>query len=169
MGTPLSLNSKLLSLFTESFNVLVAITSEWQANKGVILYLWDAIDYSDLEQMVRMYFLGTFHQLEITVQERVSCSEESMHIMLQKVFLEPFISAQKNVYHGCPASIVIFFSQSSPQAGRETYCFKFIEEVLLVSWRRCWLSSHLLRSWSQTQHDCRCTACTGRFGMLTHS
>lgn len=44
---------------------------------------------------MRMYFLGTFHQLEITVQERVSCSEESMHIMLQKVFLEPFISAQK--------------------------------------------------------------------------
>lgn len=86
------------------------ITSEWQANKGVILYLWDAIDYSDLEQLMRMYFLGTFHQLEITVQEHVSCSEESMHIMLQKAFLEPFISAQKNVYHGCPASIVIFFS-----------------------------------------------------------
>lgn len=39
MGTPLSLNSKLLSLFTKSFNVLVDIKSEWQANKGVILYL----------------------------------------------------------------------------------------------------------------------------------
>lgn len=43
---------------------------------------------------MRIYFQGTFHQLEITVQEHVSCSEESMHIMLQKVFLEPFISAQ---------------------------------------------------------------------------
>lgn len=71
------------------------IKSEWQANKGVILYLWDAIDYSDLEQLVRMHFLGTFRQLEITVQEHVSCSEESMHIMLQKAFLEPFILAQK--------------------------------------------------------------------------
>lgn len=44
---------------------------------------------------MRMHFLGTFHQLEITVQEHVSCSEESMHIVLQKAFLEPFISAQK--------------------------------------------------------------------------
>lgn len=39
MGTPLSLNSKLLSLFTKSFNVPVGIKREWQANKGVILYL----------------------------------------------------------------------------------------------------------------------------------
>lgn len=169
MGTPLLLNSKHLSLFTKSFNVLVDIKSEWQANKGVILYLWDAIDYSDLKQLVRMYFLGTFHQLEITVQEHVGCIEESMHIMLQKVFLEPFISAQKQCVPWMPYHHCHFFSQSSPQAGSETYCFKFREEILLVSWRSCWLSAHLLRSWSQTQHDCGCTACTGRFGMLTHS
>lgn len=46
--------------------------------------------------------------MEITVQEHVSCSEESMHIMLQKAFLEPSISAPETVHHGCPTSINIF-------------------------------------------------------------
>lgn len=39
MGTPVSFNSKHLSLFTQNFNVLVDIPSKWQANEGVILHL----------------------------------------------------------------------------------------------------------------------------------
>lgn len=39
-------------------------------HKGVILHLWDVIDYSDLEHLT-MFLLGTFHQLEIAAQKNV--------------------------------------------------------------------------------------------------
>lgn len=169
MGTPLSLNSKLLSLFTKSFNVLVDIKSEWQANKGVILYLWDAIDYSDLEQLVRMYFLGTFHQNGNYCTGTCQLQWGIHAHNASKGFPRTFYFSTRKCASCMPYQHWHFFSWSSSQAGSETYCFRFTEKILLVSWRSCWLSSHLLRSWSQTQHDCRCTAGTGRFGMLTHS
>lgn len=65
-----------------TFTALGDLPSERQVNKEVILHLWDAIDYSDLEQLARTFLLGTFHQLEIAAQEHVGYSEESKAIML---------------------------------------------------------------------------------------
>lgn len=86
MGTPMPFNNKHLSLFTQTFNVLLDILSEWQINKGVTLHLWDAIDCSDLEQLVRMFLLETLHQLETAAQVYVGYSEESKYIMHQREY-----------------------------------------------------------------------------------
>lgn len=113
---------------------------------------WDATDYTDLEQLGRMFPLGMFHQLEIAAQEHISYSEECKNIMLQReryVSLEPLLSAQnKQVYKqtqttmdALPALLCHHFSWSLPSqaaVGREILLQIYKGDTTGFSERSCW-------------------------------